>query len=365
MTETEVRNRVLVVAPFPPPVHGFAVIMAALADEIEHKVSLGRVDLSADRGGRVATHLAQAGRCLAACLRIARPRNRGAIAAIGVNGGLGQLYTIALAATARLFRRSVILHHHSYFYINRPSRLMATLVRVAGPQAVHVFLSEAMARAFRARYAAPIRQDVLNNALFVPPRPQRPREDGPLRIGLLSNLSREKGLHDFLALARRLHEAGSPVECLLAGPARLDSDRKLIEEAQQRGELLWRGPLYGAQKDDFFDEIDLFVFPTRYEFEAQPTVIYEAFAAGVPVIARQRGTIAEQVRACLSSIPPDEDFTTLAAAQISALATGPADGVQALSDMARAYHATDADEGRATIERLFYTPTGQPPEPHS
>ena len=345
---------VLVAAPFPPPVHGFAVIMSAMSDAIEKQVPVERINLAAERSSRIATHLAQTARCLAGCAAIFRHRLKGGeIAAIGVNGRLGLIYTLALSLTARFCGLKITLHHHSYPYINRHSRLMELLLRAAGDQAIHVFLSEVMARDFEARYARSVRQDTLNNAMFVPPNmlPRLPRSR-PV-AGLISNLSSEKGLHDFLKLASKARSEGIAMDFVLAGPVKLDSDRALIEAATAAGDVTWLGPLYGDAKYAFFVGIDVLVFPTQYEFEAQPTIIYEAFAAGTPVISIDRGTIRDQVRDCLVAVDRKTDFVTVATPLLRSLASADANERRRLSEHARNIHSEDAERGKLAVARLF------------
>ncbi|MGY3412382.1 glycosyltransferase involved in cell wall biosynthesis [Bradyrhizobium sp. GM5.1] len=70
----------------------------------------------------------------------------------------------------------------------------------------------------------------------------------------------------------------------------------------------------GKEKCDFYRSIDVFAFPTTYINEAQPTVVYEALTAGIPVIAYGRGCILSQVRGSGLVIPPTDAFVTPALA---------------------------------------------------
>jgi glycosyltransferase involved in cell wall biosynthesis len=53
------------------------------------------------------------------------------------------------------------------------------------------------------------------------------------------------------------------------------------------------GPNICDIKDRFYERLDLFLFPTRYANEAEPFVTLDALRSGVPVIACDRGAIAE------------------------------------------------------------------------
>ena len=118
-------------------------------------------------------------------------------------------------------------------------------------------------------------------------------------LGHLSNLTKEKGLHIFLDLLRAMTAAEVPVRGILAGPAAKPEDKALIEAALQElgGRLEYRGALYGEAKNAFYRDIDVFVFPTQYVHEAQPTVLFEAQAAGCKIVSFARGCIPEQVGA--------------------------------------------------------------------
>ena len=56
--------------------------------------------------------------------------------------------------------------------------------------------------------------------------------------------------------------------------------------------------------------MDAFVFPTKYNNEAEPLVVWEALAAGIPVIAYDRGCIQRQVALAGKIIPKENDFVT-------------------------------------------------------
>jgi glycosyltransferase involved in cell wall biosynthesis len=77
------------------------------------------------------------------------------------------------------------------------------------------------------------------------------------------------------------------------------------------------GPKYGTDKDDFYEEIDILVFPTRYINEAEPLVILEAMCRGIPIIAYGRGCIPEILYAdCGKVVDTRQEFVPAAMEQI-------------------------------------------------
>ena len=102
---------------------------------------------------------------------------------------------------------------------------------------------------------------------------------------------------------------------VIAGPCHENSINELIRQAKaELPTLVYLGPVYGEAKKAFFRDIDVLLFPTNYVNEAQPLTIYEAFAAGIPVIARARGCIASMVfNGAGQAIPSTEPFADNAA----------------------------------------------------
>lgn len=350
-----------VVGPFPPPLHGAAQITASFAEALERRMRVRRLNIAPDglRRGLV-YHAQRLGRVAAALCRLAGGKGRDETVYLSAAGGLGLVYTLALAAFARCLGRSLIVHHHSFAYLNRPSRIMALLVRCAGPLARHLVLCPAMKERLVERYPALGPVIVLSNAAFLPPVPSALR-DAPsaasppgasLCLGHLSNLGRDKGLDLVLGTARALGERLDRL--ILAGPPSDDEAARLIAEARRvlGDRLEVRGPVSGAEKAAFFASIDLFLFPTRYVNEAEPLVLLESLSAGVPVIAHGRGCIAGMVPpACGLVVPPEDSFVPAATAFLTARMADP--GERARMAAACFRHAAETRlAARADLEAL-------------
>jgi len=306
----------------PPPVTGFAYITQEMARLISENHQTTIVDLSPHRKrGGLSYHFHR----LILSFKGAKPlfmqmvKNPSRKFYVACEGDWGLVYTILLCTLARLFRTPTFIHHHSFGYIERHSALMAFLVAVAGRTATHIFLCQTMADRFVARYRRPFQTIVISNSAFVYmvdsiASPITKTADEPLSIGLLSNLNNDKGLGRFLDLLRQAAKEDLNISGILAGPPDGESERAAIDDAcRDLGERLhYIGPVYADDKKRFFQSIDVFIFPTHYANEAQPTVVYEALASGVPVLSYDRGCILSQVGHCGAVQRRDEDFLPFA-----------------------------------------------------
>jgi len=240
---------------------------------------------------------------------------------LGCDGGAGMLYAMALTIAARLAGCSLAFHHHSHANLDRRRLLLTALVWLGGRRALHVALRPPMADALRQRYGGALQITTLSNAAFVPlPAPMRAtgraaRPGRRLTIGMISNLSPAKGLDLFLDLARALRAAPG-VTCALAGPAASARDRLAIQHSVAAGDVTWAGAVDGAGKSAFYQQIDLLVFPSRHAHEAEPMVVLEAMAHGVPVIAVDRGCIRDLLGDSGVALPGESDFVPAALALI-------------------------------------------------
>ena len=96
----------------------------------------------------------------------------------------------------------------------------------------------------------------------------------------------------------------------MAGPSTSTDTKHLLAEAQSEflQDFEYRGSVADGDKHKFYNDIDVFVFPTRYRNEAQPLVLFEAMGHGVPVVAYNRGCIADDLAHAGIAVARDRDF---------------------------------------------------------
>ncbi len=310
---------IVIAGPLPPPVHGFSYITQEMARLLAEHHGTAIIDLAphTQRGG-IRYHLRRLRLTLGGLLPLLRHRRKTPRAFyVACEGNLGIVYTIILSLFARLLGYPVFIHHHSFGYIERHSALMSLLLRASGAAVTHIFLCPEMAQRFAIRYRRSVRFQIVSNSAFVDEVSGRQKPgigERPLVVGLLSNLNDEKGLGLFLELLGECHRKKLGIRGILAGPPQSPVEREAIRNAcaERGGVLDYRGPVYGDAKDAFYGDIDVFVFPTRYANEAQPTVIFEALAHGIPVLSYERGCICSQVLSHGAVAPRAKPFVPFA-----------------------------------------------------
>lgn len=292
---------VLVMGPFPPPVHGLAVVNMHLAEAYARHAQVRRFDVVGSSAGEPtwAQRLGRAGALARLVLRLAFTlrRERPSALVIGGSAGGAMLLDTLAAQLARGVGVPVVLHHHSWAYLMPDSTRRYHhwgLSRLRHHR--HVVLCDAMAQALSLTWdIPPERIRVLSNAAWVPTAPVPTRRDphgvGALTLGFLSNVVRSKGIDDYLDLLEHLQAAGHPVRGLIAGPV----DPVIAASFEARLSALrdvdYIGPVGTDAKAAFFGRVDLLVLPSRHVHESEPLVALEALSHGVPALCTRRGCL--------------------------------------------------------------------------
>lgn len=339
--------RLIFAGPFPPPVHGQSIATAYVLDRLRQD----GIDVRAfDTGpGAHDSRLRRAQSHIAAALALAF--DRAPHLYLSVNENNGMFATALLAAVARVRGKAITLHHHSARALVSDSPLFGLLARVAGPKAVHLAQGSNLAQGYQRQYGIADARSYSNIGLVAaPPAPRPPLADGRIRLGQLSNLTEAKGVGLAIATLESALADGLDAELVLAGPCSDDFAREAVERATRElaGRVTWLGPLYGEAKAQFFDRIDVFLFPTMHIPETQGIVNLEALSYGRPVIAYDRGCIAADLGPDVGLIVANgEDFPARAVSWLRQWLAAPQpafDGARARFDaLCQAHLAEHAD----------------------
>lgn len=122
----------------------------------------------------------------------------------------------------------------------------------------------------------------------------------PFTVTFLSSLMRSKGILEFVQAALLCLEKMPNMRFCIAGEWWNEDDTIRKETFacipnEKIEKIRFLGLVTGEDKIRLYSETDIFVLPTYYPFEGQPTVIIEAMAAGCPVISTPHAAIPETV----------------------------------------------------------------------
>jgi glycosyltransferase involved in cell wall biosynthesis len=221
-----------------------------------------------------------------------------------ISGGIGQIYDIFYALLIRVFGLRLIVHHHSFNYINSSSLLFYLFIKVCDQKKTsHVVLGDVMKTKLSKKYNIDFSSImVVSNSAFYKANSDfldknvTFKQKNTLTLGHLANLSYEKGIEDFYLIAKGLKNMGVDLSVRLAGPTNDNSVKSLIDKMKSEfHDFLYYDGIYGEDKKRFFKNLDLFIFMSRYKNEAEPLVLYEAGEFGVVNIGSQAGCMKEVI----------------------------------------------------------------------
>lgn len=124
-------------------------------------------------------------------------------------------------------------------------------------------------------------------------------EESNFRFFYLGNLIPSKGCLLLLDACEILARKGYIFSCDVVGGETAEITAVgYLAEIQNRNLLdrvFYHGKRYGAEKEDFFRQANVFVFPTYYKCECFPVVLLEAMQHRLPVISTYEGAIPDMV----------------------------------------------------------------------
>ena len=326
-----------------PPLSGQVLVSNVLLEELlrrEVPLAVTNTVRGPDRSWRsVLLRFRRLSWALAA-LPVFRLRGAGVVY-ISVFANLGIYHTAACALLARLLRYRLFLHHHSSAHAASRVTPMLVLSHCAGKRAVHIALCDKMSRQLRENYSNVNRTLVLSNPFVIEPQQSGVKPDqGSFTLGHLSNLTVAKGLERVLALFGVFCLECPRARLILAGPVRSPLEARILQKAAAAlGEKLRHvGPVSGEAKAAFFNEVDVFLFPSLYPNEAAPLVCLEAMRAGVPFIAYDWGYVRNATGNAGAYVAPAEDFAKQALPVLRRWASNPDDLAAASCRVRAAFH---------------------------
>ena len=351
---------VCVIGPMPPPYHGMSAMNEAVVRALRTEgvtVTVFNTSPTLLNQNGILARLSRMGRISTAIWRTGKQvRESGDTIYISPSSGPWLICEALIAWQARRAHAHIVIHHHSFSYLNRSYWPMRWFVKGAGSNACHVTLCQYMGRLLGKLYPRVEHTLVMSNSalLDVPVTPTSCNISELKTIGFLSNISLAKGILEVLRLAEALLRFGNNICLKIGGPFISKNIESLFRmRTKDLPNIEYVGPVYGEDKERFFNTIDAFVFPTSYHNEAEPLVILEALRHGCPVMAFARGCIGSILEEeCGIAIPVDGDFTTIAMAKIFQWQKDPQTFFAARNSALDRYQRLQCESGTARVAFL-------------
>ena len=210
---------------------------------------------------------------------------------------------------AVFFFKELTLHHNSCAHINKKSKLFSFLVSISNKnKTTHVVNCKSMKTLLSTNYDVPkkniktisnisILSKKIQNKIMIEDKKIN-QKNSNFCIGFMGYLNSEKGIDDFAKVLTKLQEPTNKNLPKFIGKAVGPiHDHKLVKNIKEKTSsyIAFQDPLFGDERDFFFDNLDILLFPSKYHLEAEPLTIYHALERGVPVIATDIGCIDEMI----------------------------------------------------------------------
>lgn len=223
------------------------------------------------------------------------------------------------AIVAKMMRKNVIFFIHGW---NKQFYLILNKCRLIGKIFARLLNNMDIVVVLARRFAADLininTDEKIIRTFFIPIEYNRFANVGiakcnKWRVLFLSNFFKKKGIYDVLnAIPYVIEAIGENIMCVLAGNGpEMPRVRNLIDKLNLISYVELPGFVTGERKYNVFKNSDIFVFPTSHG-EGFPTVIAEAMAAGLPIIATPVGAIPEiiehEVNGILISKPDPKEI---------------------------------------------------------
>jgi len=299
-------EKILIIAPIPPPYHGVSMVTAMLlnSSEIKQRFEIFHVDT----GGRRQTceiqkfsvgNLVLTLTVYLKFIYLILKRTEIKIVYLCLSQTrIGCARDAVFLLCAKVFNKKVVMHLHGggfrdyydteNYFIKRLHRFLFS------GKVFSIVLSDELKWIFRGLIPERNIFVVSNGAKdmqIVPWALKKTKES--IQVLFLSNCAKTKGFFDVLFAVRSVVERHENVCFVFAGSWFLRSEEKqaidYIEHSGLKHNVKLLGMVIGEEKRKLYMESDIFVLPSYNE--GQPLCVLEAMSAGLPVIATDTGAI--------------------------------------------------------------------------
>lgn len=301
------KPHILFIAPFPPPIHGASMVSQLIKDSqlINQEFVCYYVSNSPARS---VSNIGKFSLSKVFCLIkefltifwiLLAHRVDVCYLAITCAGG-GFLKDAPFVLLCKLFGKRIVIHQHNKGMSNCIDRLpYRWLMPLVYRNTKVILLSWLL--------YPDVEKVVKRNQVLICPNgiPQTnsvaiERHNAVPRLLFLSNLIESKGVYVLLDACKLLNDKGLSFTCDFVGAESKAISASVFKSAVSErgldGVVVYHGKKYGADKDAFWRNADIFVFPSFYHCETFGLVNLEAMQYQLPIVTTDEGGIPDVVQ---------------------------------------------------------------------
>lgn len=215
----------------------------------------------------------------------------------------------------KLFRKTIIYHFHNKGVSQYQNRFIDNILYRITFRKTYTILTSPFLLPDLSKYVSRNSVFFCPNGIMVTNTKRKNHNDsGPCRLLFISNMMKAKGVIDLIEAIELVKKRGLEIECDFVGKW-FDVDEYTFEALVQQKDLSKcvhaHGAQYGSDRDRFYKNADIFVFPSHDE--AFPLVLLEAMQYELPVISTDVAAIPEIVENEITGLVfPKKDIINLA-----------------------------------------------------
>lgn len=215
------------------------------------------------------------------------------------NMGAAFLRDFMMVTLLWLFRVKIVLHFHNKASESSANNRLYRMLCKSFFKGVKVILLGEDLYPEKAPYVKPESVYFCPNGILAVAKPKNATDKANpnTHFLFLSNMIQEKGVYTLLDACRILKQRDYPFRCDFVGAWKDISEEDfntLLAEYNLINEVTAHGAKYGVEKVPFFEETDVFVFPSNDE--VFPLVLLEAMDYSLPCITTRIGAIPSVIK---------------------------------------------------------------------
>lgn len=211
----------------------------------------------------------------------------------------GIIRDFAILIPALLFKKRLVLHLHGYTYykIYQNSKLYKILFDILTKHAVIIVLCENQKNQTLSVMSK--ESVILYNCINKNSVVKEKAKNDILQVCYISNISKQKGTFDLIQAMKDRTD----MKLIIAGNF-LDNKKEFFELMEKCNNISYIGFADEKIKQEIFESSDIFCLPSKLE-EGSPISIIEAMSYGLPILASDKGCIADMIKNIGYLLPED------------------------------------------------------------